>query len=199
MSDENLKEKNKELESKVNQLNFCIEKEKKRINALRELLNELRTSKDSAEGVFNLEIGLDVLDKDINFAMRHNYPVTFASVDIENLKSIGGNIGFDMGNSLVNGVVAIFKDKIRSSDYLIRLGKYHLLIVFPKCDQQQAEIVANRIIQDIVDNRKQLEAPDFSAGFACTLTENVHDALELLNIANSRKNDSKYQKNSIAA
>lgn len=194
-----LKRLNKEQIEKINDLYFCIEKEKKRIEWLRNQVKELKTSRDLLTGVFNREVGLDILEKDISYAERHDHPVSVAFIDLENFTSRNKKLSHYVKDSIIVKMADLFKGGIRASDYMIRMDGAEFLLVFTKCNQGQAQLVVDRIIHEAKEQMDQDIQKGLSIGFACNKDDNINKAIELIHIADLRMNDSKQQNYAIAS
>lgn len=203
MSRWNLNKVNEKLNSefeKVKVLNGKLEKEKESVDQLLEQLKD-KASQDEMTGAFNRAAGLDILNKDLDFASRHNVELTLAFIDIDNLKKANDQFGHSFGDEIIRQISLAIKLKIRACDYFVRMGGDEFLIVFPKCNAKQAEMVIERIVKELrlleKDNIEKLYS--FSFGCASNKEEGLNDSIKLIEAADLKMYQDKQRKKYRAA
>lgn len=73
-----------------------------------------------------------------------------ALADLDNFKQYNDTFGHCSGDDLLKDVVSIFKNYIRKSDTIIRLGGDEFLIIMKKTNYHNAESVINRIQKEFL-------------------------------------------------
>jgi len=134
----------------------------KQVMELEERLNELikvNQEKDSLESL-SLQDGLTNiynrrgLDKFFsmhwNNCLRYRLPYSVMMIDIDEFKNYNDNYGHLQGDEVIKSVAsAMEKSLFRSEDLVGRYGGEEFLVVMPNVDIQGAEVVAERIMDEI--------------------------------------------------
>lgn len=116
---------------------------------------EYFANNDLLTGVFNRRGGMQILQKAISMANRHNLPLTLCFLDLNGLKLVNDTKGHAEGDRFIERVADNIRGRIRESDTVFRFGGDEFVIVFPGCKSDEA----NKIISDIEGVEK-----DFSYG-----------------------------------
>lgn len=99
---------------------------------------------DPLTGIYNRQIGLEMLAKFIN-ELKIDSPVfTMCFMDLDDLKYVNDKHGHSAGDKYIKTVVDLIKQSIRQSDVFARIGGDEFLVLFPKC---KSEVVIS-IIQE---------------------------------------------------
>ncbi len=109
-------------------------------------------------------------------------PFTVFMFDIDRLKYVNDNYGHAEGDKLIVDVSAILKKCLRENDIVARIGGDEFVAILPETNAEGAEIIKNRIRQQIeICNSKKQEAHliiSFSIGYA--VGETPEDGIEKL-------------------
>lgn len=108
-------------------------------------------------------------------------PLVVMLLDLDGFKAINDNYGHSAGDEVLVEVTKRFKNTIRSSDVVARIGGDEFLIILTKCDSIGSEIgIANKIIhalqETIVLQSQQEVNVGVSIGIASNLTVNPNVA-----------------------
>jgi len=99
---------------------------------------------DYLEELYRLSItNNEIRIKDI--AKEKNTSLTIAFIDVNNLKIVNDSNNHQMGDQLLIDVVNILKESIRNTDEICRLGGDEFLLILPKTNYDEAEIIFKRI------------------------------------------------------
>ncbi len=102
-------------------------------------------TRDELTGVLNRRAGIEFLEQQIKIAERNSERFAVIYVDVNNLKVVNDNLGHNYGDNLIVEVCGGIKEEIRSTDIVARLGGDEFMIVMPKCDKKESEIIWKRI------------------------------------------------------
>ncbi len=143
---------------------------------------------------YNRHAGIDKLSDLYNSLSKSNCSVSICFIDINGLKEINDTLGHESGDELIITVAKTIRSCIRANDFLVRLGGDEFLIVFQGIEEETAEDVWTRIVEEfnkinINENRKYLIS--VSHGIE-SLTCNVNQLLDnVLHLADAKMYDEK--------
>jgi diguanylate cyclase (GGDEF)-like protein len=110
---------------------------------------EFGATTDIMTNVYNRAYGFDYLKKCIYELEKYGNEFTICYLDFNNLKRINDTYGHSAGDKYIITVVNIIKKIIRSTDMFCRMGGDEFLILFPKCDKDQVEIIMEKVDKEI--------------------------------------------------
>ncbi|OCZ49418.1 HD domain-containing phosphohydrolase [Dehalobacter sp. TeCB1] len=84
---------------------------------------------------------------------ERNLPISLALIDIDYLDDIKKELGHTEGNLIIKKVAEIIKQECRVDDIIARISESEFMILLPKTNSKQADILVNRI-NDLVDKEK---------------------------------------------
>ncbi|CCN34347.1 putative GGDEF family protein [Vibrio nigripulchritudo MADA3029] len=92
---------------------------------------------------------------------------SIALIDIDNFKQVNDSFGHDVGDQMIQSVVKVIKEHLRSSDFIFRLGGDEFLILFRKSGLKDSYILMEKLKQKISElhHHNELEA-SISVGMA---------------------------------
>ena len=115
------------------------------------------TITDPLTGIMNRHgITISVLDA-MSLGERYGHPLTVALLDIDHLRDINVEYGWDFGDQVLATVAGIIADSLRMPDKVGRFMGQQFLIVLPHTDVEDAKAIAERTRALIADY-------DFDAG-----------------------------------
>lgn len=130
---------------------------------------ERLASIDMMTGVLNRRAGLQLLEKTLHLAKRHNYKVSICYIDVNNLKPVNDTYGHKEGDEMIRTVCSILKDSMRISDTICRMGGDEFLVILPKCPLPKALGQWKRFERILKDRNEEKSRPyslSVSQGFA---------------------------------
>ena len=152
-----------EIETSKNKLEVyaaSLEEEvKKRTRELEEL-----SQRDPMTGLLNRRALETFLERDLALAKRNKSALTALYLDMDGFKQINDIQGHVVGDSLLVMVGSILQTEARESDIVCRMGGDEFCIILNQCTEEQAVIIANRIVDHF--NEKNTEACSLSIGLA---------------------------------
>lgn len=105
--------------------------------------------KDPLTGVNNRASMDEVIDREVNLAIRHKTQLSLLAMDIDHFKKINDNYGHAVGDCVIKAVAEAAKTAIRSSDMVFRYGGEEFLILLSNTDRDGATLLAERLRQKI--------------------------------------------------
>lgn len=100
---------------------------------------------DALTGLANRRVLDECIGRIIADSRRHHRPLTIACLDLDHFKQVNDNFGHAEGDRVLKKVAETFKDMVRSSDVLVRMGGDEFVVVLPETDLASAAILAERL------------------------------------------------------
>jgi diguanylate cyclase (GGDEF)-like protein len=110
---------------------------------------EIKANQDDLTGLYNRRALNTILEEQLNLHARRSIPCSLAMLDIDHFKSINDSFGHAVGDAILQALVKQLKRQIRSSDKLIRYGGEEFILVMTATELEEAEILSERIRQQI--------------------------------------------------
>lgn len=104
---------------------------------------------DQLTKIYNRRKLDEVLFHEFNRAIRYEKPMSVMLIDIDFFKKINDTYGHQIGDEVLQNVAQIFKDHIRSTDYVGRYGGEEFMIICPETQKDAALILAQKLRQII--------------------------------------------------
>ncbi len=134
---------------------------------------------DALTNVFNRRTLESRLSLELKRVNRYQQPVTIIMTDLDHFKQVNDTYGHDYGDQVLITVASLFKEEIRDTDFVGRVGGEEFVLVLPNTDKEAGLFVANRM-------RNRVEAYAFEhgevtfSGGAVSAPEDGTDMKELL-------------------
>jgi diguanylate cyclase (GGDEF)-like protein len=100
---------------------------------------------DALTGVPNRRWLRVELEREIARADRHALPLCAAMVDLDGFKEFNDSRGHPAGDALLVDATGAWRDRLRPSDFLARMGGDEFAVVLPDIELQDAELVMDRL------------------------------------------------------
>ncbi len=104
-----------------------------------------RASNDSLTGLSNRRVFDERIHGMIDSAKRYKNPLSMISMDLDKFKEINDNLGHQAGDEVLKSVAQVFKQAVRSTDLLIRMGGDEFLLILDNTNLKNARILAERL------------------------------------------------------
>lgn len=179
---------NASLETQVHErtamLNHANKQLQDEISERKQLAEELhrQASTDGLTGITNRRHFLELMQIEINRAIRHKYPLAIAMMDIDHFKQINDNYGHSAGDQALLAFVKNCQKLIRDIDVFARLGGDEFVIMMPHTHREQANQALERVRRALetmpLDIAGQPVFLTISAGV--TILANEQESLETL-------------------
>ncbi|MBI5864352.1 MAG: diguanylate cyclase [Planctomycetes bacterium] len=108
---------------------------------------------DHLTGLCSRRYGIARLDEQISLADRYCGPLSIAIIDIDHFKNINDTLGHDAGDAVLVAMARLFRENVRATDIVCRIGGEEFLIIFPAQTTGEASISLERCRQAIADER----------------------------------------------
>jgi diguanylate cyclase (GGDEF)-like protein len=105
---------------------------------------QYRSSTDPLTGLYNLEFLVGFLQQQLLFSYRQRSPVGLVMIDIDHLKAINDEYGYEMGDLVLSSIGNRLLGMTRSSDLIARYGGGSFAIVMPNTDVNGSRVVAEK-------------------------------------------------------
>ncbi|WP_410506341.1 GGDEF domain-containing protein [Haloimpatiens sp. FM7315] len=141
---------------------------------------------DEVTKVLNRRSGLNVLNTKLEFCRINNESLTLCFIDIDNFKKINDSFGHGEGDKVLQEVSKIFKECIRNTDSVLRMGGDEFIIGFENINKKSACKIWNRIcsrIHEIYGKENSEHKVTLSRGFSEYNKENQLPLKDLIEIA----------------
>ena len=125
---------------------------------------------DPLTGALNRKGLEEAMEREVARTRRHESPLSFAMLDIDNFKQINDTLGHKAGDSALQHLAEVTRETIRPQDTLVRYGGEEFVILLPETAMEDAIKVMERVQRELTrryflhDNNKLLIT--FSAGVA---------------------------------
>lgn len=104
---------------------------------------------DPLTGVRNRAAMDSAMKREIGLALRHNTPLSVILMDLDHFKSINDRHGHLYGDQALKSAAQCAEQSIRESDMIFRYGGEEFLILLSGTDLDGAQLLAERIRQNI--------------------------------------------------
>ncbi len=115
--------------------------------------------RDPLTGLYNRRFFAEVAEKEIEKARRYQRPLTFAFLDIDELKKINDTLGHQAGDKVLKKVAQTILANCRKTDIPVRWGGDEFLLLLPETNKHKAQNLIQRVT-------KQTEEIHLSYGIA---------------------------------
>jgi len=96
-------------------------------------------------------------------------------IDLDQFKLVNDTCGHVAGDELLRQLSSLLSAKIRAVDTLARLGGDEFGLLLPGCGIEQAQLIAEKLRQEISEFRFMREAKTFAVGASIGLVEITHE------------------------
>lgn len=103
-------------------------------------------------------------------------------IDLDQFKLVNDTCGHVAGDELLRQLSTMLSAKIRAVDTLARLGGDEFGLLLPGCGIEQAQLIAEKLRQEISEFRFIWEAKTFAVGASIGLVEITHETGSIANL-----------------
>jgi diguanylate cyclase (GGDEF)-like protein/PAS domain S-box-containing protein len=138
---------------------------------LRERLHQ-QAIRDPLTNLFNRRYLDETLNRELQRATRHHYPVGIIMLDIDHFKNYNDRYGHEGGDTLLREIGRFLQSHIRNDDIACRFGGEEFTLILPGAALDDATRRADSLCQEVRYIRAEynghpLEAVTISLGVAC--------------------------------
>lgn len=117
-----------------------------------------QASRDSLTDAFNRRAFIEFADKEWSRCLRHGYPLSILTVDIDRFKNFNDQHGHQTGDAALVQVSKAAQGALRSNDIWCRYGGEEFVALLPSATINQAMAVAERLRLSV--ERTTIESPN---------------------------------------
>jgi diguanylate cyclase (GGDEF)-like protein len=103
--------------------------------------------RDSLTGLYNRRAFEEIAFREISGAARTGLGLSVAIFDIDHFKQINDRHGHAAGDAVLSAVAATLRHNLRDEDFVCRWGGDEFCALLPRAQREQAQRVAERILQ----------------------------------------------------
>ena len=140
-----------ELQAAVQEIKFLI-------TDLFQSVSGLENGRDPLTRALNRRFLPTILSREISLSNNSGAPLSLMMLDVDHFKSINDTHGHSAGDLVLKQVAEIIADNVRLSDFVFRYGGEEFLIVLVETGIDDAEVVAERIRQQLASRDMRLPA-----------------------------------------
>jgi len=128
-----------------------------------------QASTDELTGLANVREMQEALDREFERGYRHDTPVGFVLLDIDDFKKVNDTYGHQQGDEVLARVSAVLRDHSRDIDEPARYGGEELAVVLPQTDIAGARWFAERVRESLERMRIPLLGSSGEIGITASL------------------------------
>jgi diguanylate cyclase (GGDEF)-like protein len=110
---------------------------------------EERAIRDSLTSLYNHNYLLEQLAREVSLARRYKASLSVFLLDLDFFKDVNDSCGHPFGDFVLQEFAKRVKGNLRESDIFGRYGGEEFLIILPNTDRGQAEVVAEKIRENV--------------------------------------------------
>lgn len=146
------------MQAPLAELRASIQEVKFLINDMFQSVSGLENGRDPLTRALNRRFLPTILSREISLSNNSSTPLCLLMLDVDHFKSINDNYGHAAGDYVLKQVAEIIADNVRLSDFVFRYGGEEFLIVLVETAVADAEVVAERIRQQLAERDMRLPA-----------------------------------------
>ena len=108
-------------------------------------------TQDALTELCNRRHFIEMMDKEIARAMRHQRPLTLCIVDVDLFKPVNDRYGHISGDDVLRQMAALMRRYVRNDDLAARIGGEEFAVLLPECDAEAAYGFAERLRIAVAD------------------------------------------------
>jgi len=147
---------------------------------------------DALTGLLNRRYLEQRLREEIKRSARHNYPMCFIMIDVDDFKSYNDTFLHPEGDKALKIVGNCLKDTLRGADVAVRYGGEEFSVLLPQTTIEEGEIIAERLRHRIESTRFPHRQVTISVGIAALSVE-VNTVEKLIEAADAALFEAKRQ------
>jgi diguanylate cyclase (GGDEF)-like protein len=138
---------------------------------------------DYLTGAVNSRFFAEIIQQEIDRAIRYQHPLTIAFIDVDNFKSINDQFGHLVGDKVLETVVGSMRQHLRKTDTVARVGGDEFAILLPESTLDVAQITVSKMQHELLNEMRVNHWPvTFSIGVLVFNTPPI-SADEAINMA----------------
>lgn len=156
---------------------------------------EEQATHDQLTGLFNRRYVDDVLQREIDNALRHDRPFAIALADIDHFKRVNDSHSHAIGDKVLRRISEILVNRCRKTDIVARYGGEEFLLCFPDTNAEFAEQICSQIRYSV----EKTDWSDIGMGIRMTISFGIaqvgrdSNRTSILNDADTRLYQAKHK------
>lgn len=124
------------------------------LNKLKIFLKHQQTlaTTDGLTGLLNARAFKEFCQTLLQLAIRHNHPVAFGYIDLDNFKGVNDSLGHPEGDRVLQTVANTLTRCVRGSDVVGRLGGDEFAVLLPETDCRGAKELFSRMHEKLIQS-----------------------------------------------
>jgi diguanylate cyclase (GGDEF)-like protein len=110
---------------------------------------------DPLTQVYNRRALIEIGEREVRLAQRHDRPITVMMVDVADFKSVNEQFGHLAGDEYLTGIAETFTNTLRSTDLVGRWGGDEFLMVLIESGKQEAHEVEARLREAVEEFKSE--------------------------------------------
>ncbi|HUT53692.1 MAG TPA: sensor domain-containing diguanylate cyclase [bacterium] len=106
---------------------------------------------DDCTGLYNARHMHNLLETEINRAIRYNYPFSVVFLDLDHFKDVNDTYGHLIGSRLLKEIGQLLKFNLRTVDWAVRYGGDEFVLILPRAGKEDALMVGQRLRRGLND------------------------------------------------
>lgn len=138
---------------------------------------------DTLTGTYPRSAGIEIINKEIKHCKRLGTQMSLIFIDVDGLKNVNDTHGHAQGDKFLQIIIENFKQRIRTTDHIVRMGGDEFLIALPQCDLSNASVLIEEVKRSLEKCTIMSVRPTFSYGItlydpesSITLNELIEEA-----------------------
>lgn len=115
--------------------------------AINSLRMRLLATTDALTGLYTRRHFQEALEQELSMGRIMQYPVSLLLIDVDEFKQVNDTYGHQAGDQVLARVAALLQEGRRDMDLAARLGGDEMALVLPRCDLDDARIMAASLRQ----------------------------------------------------
>jgi diguanylate cyclase (GGDEF)-like protein len=146
---------------------------------------------DPLTGLFNRRYLKEHLTEEIERSKRHNFPLSFMMIDVDNFKSYNDNFSHPEGDNALQIIAHCLKETVRTEDIAARYGGEEFSILLPQTSSTEALIIAERLRSCVASSDFPFREVTISIGVA-SISPSVYTVEHLIRAADQALYEAKH-------
>lgn len=138
---------------------------------------------DTLTGTYPRSAGIEIINDEIKHCKRLGTQMALIFIDVDGLKNVNDTHGHAQGDKFLQIIIENFKQRVRTTDHIVRMGGDEFIIALPQCDLSNASELIEQVKQSLENCTIMTVRPTFSYGItlydpgsSVTLNELIEEA-----------------------
>jgi len=106
---------------------------------------------DALTELYNRRHFIEMADKEIARAIRHQRPLSLCIIDVDLFKPVNDRYGHISGDEVLRQIALLLRRHARTDDLAARIGGEEFALMLPECDAEAARMFAERLREAVAE------------------------------------------------